>query len=284
VRVLITTDGSEAANESIHRYCQLRPAAASSHTVLTVDELQAYGIIDSVDQAEMDRLQHENCQRILRLAQTVLDQHGIESKYVEHAGQAADTILTYAEDAKMDLIVIGARGNSALTRLLLGSTSDAVVSHAKRSVWVVRPDASHADPVAPHIIVCYDGSEASKRAVASVREMRFPSQAKITLASFIRRPENLPDEISYDTREREQLRQELNDLKSQFPAGGPQVDCMVDESRHVGHALVDLAATQHSSLIVIGDKGRSAIARFFIGSVSRFILHHAPCSVLVVKG
>jgi nucleotide-binding universal stress UspA family protein len=283
VNVLITTDGSDAANESIHRFCQLSPSGVSSHTVLTVDEMQAYGIIDSVDQAEMDRLQHANGQRILGLAKDILGQYGIEAKYVERAGQSADTILNFAEDTKADLIVIGARGSGALTRILIGSTSDAVVSHAKRSVWVVRPDASHADPSAPHITVCYDGSDAAKRAVAMVRTMGFPSRCRITFVSFVRRPENLPEEIIYDSKQQEQMRHELQSLTDQFPSDGPAIELLVEETKHVGHGLVDCAARNHSALIVVGDKGRSAIARFLIGSVSRFVLHHAPCSVLVVK-
>jgi len=283
MKVLITTDGSDAAIESIHRYCQLRPAAVSSHTVLTVDELQAYGIIDSVDQAEFDRLQHENCQRILNLARQAMEKHGLEAKYVERAGQAADTVLTYAEDTKADLIVIGSRGNGALTRVLLGSTSDAVASHAKVSVWVVRPTVAPTDSSSPHITVCYDGSDASKRAVNRVREMEFPSNAKISLLAIVRRPENLPDEIVYDSRYQDQILLELHELKGAFPEDGPKVEILVVESRHVGHGLVDYAATNRSSLMVVGDRGRSAIARFLIGSVSRFVLHHAPCSVLIVK-
>jgi nucleotide-binding universal stress UspA family protein len=208
----------------------------------------------------------------------------LDAKYVERAGQAADTILTYAEDTKSDLIVIGSRGNGALTRVLLGSTSDAVASHARVSVWVVRPSIAPSLESSPHITVCYDGSDASKRAVNRVREMEFPSNARISLVAFIRRPENLPDEIVYDSRHQDQLRLELQELKGAFPENGPKVEILVEESRHVGHGLVDYAAANRSSLMVVGDKGRSAIARFLIGSVSRFVLHHAPCSVLVVKG
>jgi nucleotide-binding universal stress UspA family protein len=283
MKVLITTDGSDEAIESMRHYCQMRPNAVSAHTVLTVDELQAYGIIDSVDQAEMDRLQHENCQRILKMAREVLEQHRIEANYVERAGQSADTILDYAEDTGPDIIVIGARGNGAVTRLLLGSTSDAVVSHSKCAVWVVRPTSSHPDLSSPHITVCYDGSNTAKRTVDFVQSLSFPSKTRITFVSMIRRPENLPDEIVYDEKQQEQLRHELTDLLSQFSADGPKVDFVIDETRHVGHGLVDFATKHHSSLIVVGDKGRSAIARFFIGSISRFVLHHAPCSVLVVK-
>ena len=284
MRVLITTDGSDAAVESIHRYCQLRPATVSTHTILTVDELQAYGIIDSVDQAEFDRLQHENCQRILKLAREAMEKHGLDAKYVERAGQAADTILTYAEDTKADLIVIGSRGNGALTRVLLGSTSDAVASHSKVSVWVVRPSLAQPEVSSPQITVCYDGSDAAKRAVNRVREMEFPSNARISLVAIVRRPENLPDEIVYDSRHQDQLRLELQELKGSFPEDGPKVEILVQESRHAGHGLVDYAASNRCSLMVVGDKGRSAISRFLIGSVSRFVLHHAPCSVLVVKG
>jgi nucleotide-binding universal stress UspA family protein len=284
MRVLITTDGSITAIESIHRYCKLRPSVVTSHTVLTVDELQAYGIIDSVDQAELDRLQHENCQRILGDARQAMEENGLAAHYVERAGQAADTILTYADDNKVDLIVIGSRGNGALTRVLLGSTSDSVVSYAKCSVWVVRSTDVSSDNAAPHITVCYDGSDASKHAVNKIRDMEFPSTAKITLISLVRRPENLPDEIVYDSRNQDQLRVELRELQASFPADGPQVEILVEESRHVGHGLVDFAAAHSSSLLVVGDKGRSAISRFFLGSVSRFILHHAPCSVLVIKG
>lgn len=284
MRVLITTDGSDAAIESIHRYCELRPAAVTSYTVLTVDELQPYGIIDSVDQVEFDRLQHENCQRILKLAQEAMEKHGLDAKYVERAGQAADTILTYAEDTKSDLIVIGSRGNGALTRVLLGSTSDAVASHAKVPVWVVRQSVPQTDVSSPHITVCYDGSDSSKRAVNRIREMKFSSNTRISLVAFIRRPENLPDELVYDSRHQEQLRLELQELQGAFPENGPKVEIVVEETRHVGHGLVDYAAANRSSLMVVGDKGRSAIARFLIGSVSRFVLHHAPCSVLVDKG
>lgn len=284
MRVLITTDGSETAIDSIDRYCLLRPSTVSSHSVLTVDEFQAYGIIDSVDQAELDRLQHENCQRILGLARAVLEKHGLDAHYIERAGQTADTILTYAEDTKVDLIVIGARGNGALTRILLGSTSDSVVSHSKCSVWVVRSTTASIDTTAPHMTVCYDGSEASKRVVNRIREMEFPSTAKISLVSFVRRPENLPDEIVYDARHQDQLKHELKELQASFPENGPQVEIVVEESRHVGHGLVDFAAAHRSSLMVVGDRGRSAIARFFLGSVSRFVLHHSPCSVLVIKG
>jgi len=51
---------------------------------------------------------------------------------------AADSIVKYAEDKKVSLIVIGTRGRSGIKRFLLGSVASGVVSHAKCSVLVVR--------------------------------------------------------------------------------------------------------------------------------------------------
>ena len=53
-------------------------------------------------------------------------------------GSAKGVILDEAERWKADLIVVGSHGYPTWERLLLGSVSQAVVSHAKCSVEVVR--------------------------------------------------------------------------------------------------------------------------------------------------
>ncbi len=291
MKALLTTDGSTESLEAIDRYCQLLPTGIREHVVVTVDEFQAYGIIDSVDKEEMDRLQHHHCQLHLQKAKEVLDKYGVQAQYLERAGQAASTLLDCADEQGVGMIVIGARGAGALTRVLLGSTSDSVVSHSKVSVWVVRPMDSSVHTKNPHITLCLDGSEASKHSVEFLQQLKLPSHAKLSLVAYVRRPENLPDEIVYDAKELAMLRKELESVKQELilsqvfgsqPASD-QIECTVAEKVHVGHAIIEHAARHHSSLVLVGDKGRSAIARFFIGSVSRFVLHHAPCSVLIVK-
>jgi len=40
----------------------------------------------------------------------------------------------------------------------------------------------------------------------------------------------------------------------------------------------------NADVIVIGRRGRKNISEMFLGSVSNYVIHHAPCSVLVVQG
>ncbi|ERN40105.1 universal stress protein UspA [Rubidibacter lacunae KORDI 51-2] len=51
-----------------------------------------------------------------------------------------------------------------------------------------------------------------------------------------------------------------------------------------GHWIVDVADTWGADLIVIGRRGRRGVAELLLGSVSNYVVHNAPCSVLVVQG
>ncbi|MBW4487636.1 MAG: universal stress protein [Trichocoleus desertorum ATA4-8-CV12] len=48
-----------------------------------------------------------------------------------------------------------------------------------------------------------------------------------------------------------------------------------------GRAICDLAQTWGADLVLVGRRGRSGLSELFLGSVSNYVLHHAPCSVLI---
>ena len=51
-----------------------------------------------------------------------------------------------------------------------------------------------------------------------------------------------------------------------------------------GKQLVDIAADEGYSLVVMGRRGLSGPAGLLLGSVSNHVVHYAPCPVLIVKG
>jgi nucleotide-binding universal stress UspA family protein len=51
-----------------------------------------------------------------------------------------------------------------------------------------------------------------------------------------------------------------------------------------GRVICDLAKDWCATLIVTGRRGRTGLSELFMGSVSNYVIHHAPCSVFVVQG
>jgi nucleotide-binding universal stress UspA family protein len=75
----------------------------------------------------------------------------------------------------------------------------------------------------------------------------------------------------------------LQDCQNQAERQGLQVesDCRVGEpSQEICHAAQDWGA----DLVVIGRRGHQGLSEIVLGSVSNYVVHHAPCSVLVVQG
>lgn len=50
-----------------------------------------------------------------------------------------------------------------------------------------------------------------------------------------------------------------------------------------GRTICNFARTWGADLIIMGRRGRSGISELILGSVSNYVLHHAPCSVLTVQ-
>ncbi|HEY9644334.1 MAG TPA: universal stress protein, partial [Coleofasciculaceae cyanobacterium] len=51
---------------------------------------------------------------------------------------------------------------------------------------------------------------------------------------------------------------------------------------HPGRMICELAQNWQADLIIVGRRGRSGLSEFFLGSVSNYVLHHAPCEVLTI--
>ena len=50
-----------------------------------------------------------------------------------------------------------------------------------------------------------------------------------------------------------------------------------------GRTICDLAQKYVTDLIVMGRHQQSVLSEIFLGSTSNYVLHHAPCSVMVIQ-
>jgi len=90
------------------------------------------------DSAEAAR---EERRRLVHDAAVRLNEAGHDASATVLEGQAAPEILRFAADRNVGLLVLGTRGHTGLTRMMLGSVARNVLLHSRCSVLIVRQPA-----------------------------------------------------------------------------------------------------------------------------------------------
>lgn len=71
---------------------------------------------------------------------------GVAHRLVMEDGPSVPVLLRLAEEAAVDLIVVGSRGVGGFAELMLGSTSHQLAQHARQPVLVVPPERPPVNP------------------------------------------------------------------------------------------------------------------------------------------
>ena len=136
-KILIGVDGSEYALNAAKRGMELsRQLQAEAAMLFVVDTRKAIGNVDA-------GISHEDALLILKKeAEQTLDQiaemfGGERLAKLMPEGHPRQEILRMAEAWEADLIVLGTHGRQGLMHLLLGSSAEYIVRHAKVPVMVV---------------------------------------------------------------------------------------------------------------------------------------------------
>jgi nucleotide-binding universal stress UspA family protein len=73
----------------------------------------------------------------------------------------------------------------------------------------------------------------------------------------------------------------LCSLAEEAMAQGVQTE-WTQNAGNPGAVICDVAKSWGANLIVVGRRGHSSLSELLLGSISNYVLHRAPCSVLVV--
>jgi nucleotide-binding universal stress UspA family protein len=192
------------------------------------------------------------------------------------------------ESATASVLVLGTRRLSALTGLLVGSTSVAVAGHADCPVVVVRgPDPDEAPRESGPVVVGVDATAVSDSAIAfafaeaSAREAELVAVHAWTESVF-----ETALAAGRGQLDLEACRQEARDTLAARLAGWQEKYPDVRVRQEVVHDRPGRALSHHShsaQLVVVGRRGRDAFQSLVLGSTSQYLLHHARCPVAVTR-
>ena len=215
------------------------------------------------------------------------------SVHTPHGSPGAE-LTRLAKDENADLVVLGALGHSAIARVLLGSVSEHVATRADCSVLVVRPPVGASVENLPEaklpnrILIAIGHAESDGRLAQWISEVALPNETEIHLVFVVETREYydldmLRKASAYWKEMRSTAAQHVEAMQAELQSAGYVVHTKIADAPHIGQALVDYATKNDCELVVSGDHRGTLIDRILLGSTSRFLLRHSPCSVLIAR-
>jgi nucleotide-binding universal stress UspA family protein len=306
MKILLATDGSDnarAAGDFLTRFAfpagtEVRLLNVIRDTFLKYEEWedwQGQSEEHRTELQEAEQLLREEREGMLSTEAERLGSAGWTCSTEVRIGQPADEILGATASLGSNLIVLSSVGASGLREFHLGRVANAVLEYAPFSVLLVKPPgAAEAAAVAGtervplRILVAFDGSPVSRKAVDFCQSLPLDAQTEVHVLAILR----LMRGFRHDIQQRlsDVWRQKKTAAKTALESVSkdekwtiPNVTSELLESLSVTEAILDVATQRRSDLIVLGNKGKGSIESFLLGSGTRRITRHAPCSVLAVR-
>lgn len=147
--ILVPVDESELSKEVVEQALAIADRFDSTvHAMHVVDDRGASHISKSVnelarDEDERREIDQRREEAGSELTESVAEQgseRGIPVEQVILTGDPAEVITDYAAEQDINLIVLGAKGRSAVGKFLLGDVAGKVARHAHTQVLLVRSE------------------------------------------------------------------------------------------------------------------------------------------------
>jgi len=286
--ILLADDGSAHSRAAAQLLCDLPLADDSQIKVLRV--------FTPSDTANVWLLE-----KALKKTEKALCEGGriVESEII--LGHPAEMIVKTAERDNANMIVIGAKGLRATLGILLGGVVQQVAEHAERPVLVVRAPYNGIK----RVLLVIDGSEESRKMLNCMSDFPLPDGAEFDVlhvappipseqeivqywpsgmdVSFTIPIEEIREQIKERAeREEEFGKKILNEASAALAKNSIQAQIAFLRG-DAATEIIEYAKERKTDLIICGGRGLGPVKSWTLGSVSRKLLHYAPCSVMVVK-
>jgi len=279
LRVMLGLDESASADPAVgllHALRKLGPVDVVIGHVYYVDEAaRRYGV-KTRSMVDADPVIEQLLRRDLERRLGELPGVGTaEFRCRPGLGRIGDHLLEIADQAKVDLVIVGTRHKGALGRL--SSVSSVLLHDAKQSVWCVPAHGYHATSTVPRFrvaVVATDLSNFGNQAVPYAYTLVSGPGAEVHLVHV--RDEDHEGGNPADLAQR---------LLALVPPGQaaitsrPHVLTGDDPARTIGEAAERLGA----DVVVLVSRARSGLTRALLGSVADKLLRSCTRPVLILR-
>lgn len=197
-------------------------------------------------------------------------------------GHCAEAILSLSNEIAADLIVLGSANPEHFGHIMTGSTAEASVRSADKSVFLCN------DVTIKNVLCAVDGSEPSIKALNVAVDTCEKLSAKLCVVSVLPKLDINPLGMEEkDIQEQEQLLkkstiEKIDAILDDFDFRDVEVERLYPWGTP-SRVIINIAEDFAYDLIVIGAKGHSRLAKVLMGTTAEKVLRKTPCSLLVVR-
>jgi len=209
----------------------------------------------------------------------------IQPELVVHHGRAPDSILSFAEAQKADVIVMGTHGHRGYDRLMLGSVTERVMRTASCPVLAVCQPPRDSTTTGKEqsqahrlyrILYCTDFSENSDPALNYAMSAAEEYDAELTLLHVL-------EEVSGPAKTEKAIAAATERLENLIPPEGRK-SLKTRTAVRMGkpyRQIIQFAVEAQIDMVAMGVRGRGALDLAVFGSTTYRVLQLGPCPVLV---
>lgn len=210
-------------------------------------------------------------------------------------GDVVDQIAAHAEDNAFGLVVLATHGRGALSRLWLGSVSDALVRRLTVPVLLIRPAEGTAIPPATQfrkVFVALDGSTESESAIGPALALADPKRCEVVLLRVVPpipiageagMGASLAMDESLTASLTEQAETYLAGVAARVRSPAVKVSTRVVVEPGVAQAILHEATLADAELVALATHGARGLRRMVLGSVADKVLRGADRPVLLTR-
>jgi nucleotide-binding universal stress UspA family protein len=299
MRILLATDGSEYSESAAKFLTRIQWTPDDSITVFHAIYAVPFQHDEQFYFNTLKAIKKDIAPRIIDTALAILKPVHAEvcaeiDEFAPNQCTPDQCIIDQAQLSGMDLIVLGARGIKGVKSLLIGSVTKSVAIHSPYSVLVVKSaETSAAGPL--KILFATDGSDDSRAAGAFLAAVPFHPATELTVLHVVSpRFADIPEKFltgmdeqskeiavnigALESKESEAL---LEQAKGKLHRRFKKVH-VLSKTGDPATEILSAAESIKADLIVVGSRGLRGV-KGMLGSVSRNVLAHSTCSVLIGK-
>jgi nucleotide-binding universal stress UspA family protein len=294
MKILLATDGSEYSDRAAAFLTRFN--FSKDDEIAVLHALSWTPVMNEWESiyADLTEIRHEIGSKILD--STVNDLKSVNARISSSLvdGYPDKVIVDVAVDTGVDLVVMGARGLRGAASLIVGSVTKAVAVKSHNPVLIIKAPQGEISGTMK-ILFATDGSVHSDAMGKVLSLIPFPDDTEITILNAIATAyEDIPERISMEINDRikgivagaretefkesekiikkarENLSNRFSSIKELTKFGDP------------AEKILNTAETLNPDIIAVGSSGMRGI-KGMLGSVSRYILNHSQCSVLIGK-